>query len=38
MQSAVERQMKEMGEGFECMFENVNYHLKEATKEFGKYN
>ena len=34
----VDKEMSEMGENFEAMFENVNYHLKEATKEFGTYS
>jgi hypothetical protein len=32
----MEKEMQEVGAGFENMFENVNYHLKEATKNFEK--
>eukprot|EP00347_Sterkiella_histriomuscorum_P013860 403363090 len=33
----MERQINEVGERFESIFENVNYHLKEATKNFHSY-
>ena len=33
----MERAATEVGERFESIFENVNYHLKEATKNFNKY-
>ena len=33
----VERASTEVGERFESIFENVNYHLKEATKNFNQY-
>ena len=32
----VEKEVQEVGEKFEGMFENVNYHLSEATKQFHK--
>lgn len=34
---SMEKEIAEIGERFESMFENVNYHLKEATKTFHKY-
>ena len=36
IQNKIEKEMSSLGEGFEILFENVNYHLKEATKEFQK--
>lgn len=35
--NALEREISEVAERFESMFENVNFHLKEATKTFHKY-
>lgn len=36
IQQRVDKEVSQLGEGFEILFENVNYHLKEATKEFQK--
>ncbi len=33
----IDQEIIEVGERFESIFENVNYHLKEATKNFHKY-
>ena len=34
VQEQIEKEIEKVGENFEVLFENVNYHLKEATKEF----
>ncbi|TNV79973.1 hypothetical protein FGO68_gene1178 [Halteria grandinella] len=33
---AVEREIHEVGERYESMFENVNFHLSEANKQFAQ--
>ena len=37
LQQEIDREIQENGERFESIFENVNFHLLEATKQFGKY-
>lgn len=37
IQDQVEKEVQEVAEKFESMFENVNYHLAEATKQFANY-
>ena len=35
---SMEFEIEDVGQKFESLFENVNFHLKEATKEFEQYN
>jgi len=37
LNESVQKEVRDMGERFESIFENVNYHLKEATKTYHKY-
>lgn len=32
LQQAIDKEIAEVGEKFDSMFENVNYHMKEAVK------
>lgn len=35
VQEQVEKEINEVGERYEAMFENVNYHLYEANRHFA---
>lgn len=36
LQDSVEKEIHEVGERYESMFENVNFHLAEANKHFAQ--
>jgi len=36
LQDQIDREISEIGERYESMFENVNFHLSEAQKHFAQ--
>lgn len=36
LNDAVDKEIHEVGERYESMFENVNFHLSEANKQFSQ--